>query len=372
MIQGNHSRDVQIIQSFVRFCRIRKRLIISLLIITLITCIILSGIFTVPLNQMGAMFLFGKLQRDDIAPGIHFKLPKPIQRVEVMNTAEIRSLKITKDRSSSISLVTGDENIIIINIAVQYVITHYGKYITGGENWEDVLNQAAMTGLTKLIASMKVDEVLTTGKSLIQNGLQEIAQERLDEYNAGITIFSTTIENIQPPGESRDSFRMVSNARNEKAEKISIAESNRNRQLSNARGEAEGIIRQAEAEAEEIIKKAKGEIERYKAVLTEYRRAKEITERDYYLTAMEHIIENATILLLQPDQIDTLDLNIFIPDGDGAQPTERLDTVSEGYSGKPTLPEQVEPQQEEPLLITDEDELRSLYRQTLGRVISGD
>jgi len=322
MNNKKESADVVFIQSLVRTLRKRKKFLISSIPAVLLVVILLQGIYTIPVNERGALFLFGKLQNDNIAPGIHFKLPGPIQTLQVMNIEEIRSMKMVKEIKGAIPIITGDENIIQIGIAVQYKITEYDNYLRGPENWEQILNMAATACLTELIAGMEVDEVLTTGKSLIQARLLLKTQKLLKNYKAGITIFSVTIENIKPPTECQDSFRMVSNARNERAEKINIAQSNRNRRLSTARGEAVSTILQAESEAEEMIKKSMGESYRYQALLREYRKAEEYTVTDFYLNSMENIIDKSEILLLNSKNTGTIDLNHFLQQNTGTTAAE--------------------------------------------------
>lgn len=319
MTEATQSGDVRIIQGTVRLFRKQRRLFFVLIFLSLISILLLTGIYTVPMNETAALFLFGKLVKDDIPPGIHFRLPKPIHRVELMNTTEIRSMRLTREYSGAVSMITGDENIISIDVAVQYKIIDYEKFLIGCEDWIKVLNQTTSSCLTELLAAMEVDEVLTTGKNWIQSRLQEILQDRMRKYNSGITVFSVTMANVKPPKECADSFLMVSNARNEKSEKINIAHSNRNRLLSGSRGEAVWLFRQAESWAEEMVKKAEGDGARYRALLGEYNQTKEIIRQDLYLQAMEKVISRADIFLFNPEHTESLDLNLFLPNPDSTR-----------------------------------------------------
>jgi membrane protease subunit HflK len=312
MNSKKESKDVVFIQNAVRVIRRRKAVLLSFIPVALLVLILLQGIYTVPVNERGALFLFGKLRNDNIAPGIHFKLPKPVHTLKIMNIDEIRSMKMVKEIRGAIPMITGDENIIQIGIAVQYKITGYGDYLKGAENWEKVLNLAATACLTDLIACMEVDEVLTTGKSIIQARLLQRTQKLLKQYKSGISLFSVTIENIKPPTECQDSFRMVANARNERAEKINIAQSNRERRLSSTRGEAVSITLQAESEAEEIIKFSQGECYRYEALVEEYQKAKNYTVTNFYLSAMEKLIARAEILIVDSENAEKINLNHFL------------------------------------------------------------
>jgi len=312
MSNKKESADVVFIQNLIRTARKRKKILLSLLPIVITVLILMQGIYTVPVNGRAALYLFGKLRTDNIAPGIHFRLPPPIHSVKIMNIDEIRSMKLVKEIRGAIPMITGDENIIQIGIAVQYKITGYGDYLSGSENWEKILNMAASACLSELIAGMNVDEVLTTGKSIIKAILLQRTQKLLKNYNSGISIFSVTIENIKPPTECRDSFRMVANARNEKVEKINIAQSNRGRRLSTARGEAVNTILTAESEANELIKESQGECYRYRALFAEYLDAKEYTVTNFYQASMRRLIANSEILLLNSENTGAIELNHFL------------------------------------------------------------
>ena len=318
MKKNTETRDVVLIQNFVRFLKRKRRAAAAFIPAAAAVLLLLNGIYTVAVNERGAMMVFGRITADDISPGIHFRLPRPLHRVEITNVDEIRSLKLVKDIRGAIPMITGDENIIEIGLSLQYKISGHGNYLTGAEDWENIINLAAVSSLTELIAGMRVDEVLTTGKSVIQAGLLDRTQRLLDEYSSGINLFSVSIENIQPPAECRDSFRQVSNARNEKAEKINMAESAGNQLLSAARGEAAGTIRKAEAEAQEIVKRAESRGVNYSSVYREYLKAPEYTVDRYYYNSLEKIIEVSEIVMLDSSETEAINLNHYLACGPGA------------------------------------------------------
>jgi modulator of FtsH protease HflK len=271
--------------------------------------VIAWGIYTVPTNQTGALFRFGALIDDHVETGIHFRLPSPIDKVTLMNTTEVRRYVLSENLGRTMNMVTGDENLIEIDIAVQYQIQDLGSYLVNSENWEGLMVLAMEAALTEQVAQMTVDTVLTTGKNQIQVNLRRRLQKTLAAYGKGITIVSTRIVSITPPSEAAHSFRTVSDARSESAKQISDARSESNLSLSKTRGEAAKILQQAKSAREELLKKSQGEAARFSDVLTEYRGAKESTRRELYFDRIAKALEKAEVILMDPEQ--PVDLNLF-------------------------------------------------------------
>jgi len=305
--------DVRVIQGVVRFWRRRKWLALLILLAAALVLVLASGVYTVPTNQTAALFSFGRLVRDDVGAGLHFKWPAPIQSVKVMNTSEMRSFSLSEETSFLVPMITGDENLIEVDVTVQYQVSDYRRYLTGCENWEQIMARTIMSVMTELVAERPIDDpqsgVLTTGKSEIQQYLTERAGRRLDEYGAGLRILSTRIAGINPPVEAAASFRQVSDAKTEKAKRMTQARSAAQKALSEARGQREKLLKQAAAEANERVKKAEGDADRFLALKREYEQAREATRTDQYLRRLADALSRAKVLLYSPGA--ALDINLF-------------------------------------------------------------
>ncbi len=333
MSEEPQTLDVRLVQGAVRGARRHRRGLLAAAAALAVLAVAAGSVYTVPTNQTGALFLLGRLVRDDVAPGIHLKLPAPLQRVRLMNTSEVRRMALAGDSGDPVSLVTADENLIEVDVALQYRVSAYGRFLVGSEDWEQVLRLVVTSVLSEIACKMSVDEVLTTGKSALQIGLRDRAQEMLDSLGSGLTLLSTSIVFIRPPKEAAASFRRVADARSEKAKKVSMAEMAGNRKLSAARGAAEVTLRRADSLAEERIKQARGDVERYGAILRELREAPRVTRTDIYLRQMEKVLGRARLVLFDGSLQRALDLTLFRP-GKGAPP----------------LPPGVEPGEPAPLL----------------------
>ncbi len=309
MSDATPSSDVRLIQGAVRFWRTRKWLVLAGLTLALALVYLASGVYTVPTNQTAALFFFGDLVRDDITAGIHFRLPAPIHRVKMINTTEVRRMTLKGKIKRTVSMITGDENLIEADVAVQYQIANLGRFLIGTQDWEFVIGQLIAAVLGEQMAKMPVDEILTTGKGEIQVALRVDMQKTLDRYDAGLTMLSTRIVSFNPPNEAAASFRKVADAKSDKAKRITEAQSKSNRRLSKSRGAAARITQDAKAFADERVKQAQGAAKRYLAILAEYRQARQVTRTTLYLKEMEKVLGRARIVLLDPRF--PLDLNLF-------------------------------------------------------------
>jgi len=308
---NQESKDVRIIRGAAAWMGGHRGLVLLAAVVLVIAFILIAGLYTVKNNQTAAVRWFGKLVRDDLQPGIHFTLPGPIEGVSIEDTSGIRRLNLVAAYNDPMEFLTGDENIIGMEAVVQYRVSGLGEYLFGCEKWESLINFAATAALTENLATMNVDEVLTTGKAAIQLAARERAQELLEGYNAGITVVAVTLRSVTPPPEAADAFRRVSDAKAEREKLINVAQGKRSVDLSLAQGEAAKIVRRAQGAANERTNAAKGEAERFLSLLGEYQKAKRITETDLYLKAMSRLLPRVRKVVLDLNKSQDFELNLF-------------------------------------------------------------
>ena len=260
---------------------------------------LLSGLYIVQSDEQGVVRRFGRVVREAISPGIHYRLPWPIERVDKPKTRKIRRVSIgyleEKGKkgegpdSAIIQRLTGNINIIKLRIMLQYSIKDTSNYLFSTEKPDDLVKAAAEAAITQIVGGMSVDEVLTIGKLKIHNQMQKIVQEILDTYGCGIKILTADLQEIQPPKEVIKSFKDVINAHADMDKFISEAHAYENIIVPKARGEAETQIKSAEAYRETKINRAQGEAGRFLALLEAYQEAPQVNRDRLYLETMERI-----------------------------------------------------------------------------------
>ena len=259
---------------------------------------LLTGIYSVGPDEVGVVRTFGKVTRV-AQPGLHYHLPFPMEEVDTPKVTEVKRTEIgfrhigkqqfRKVESESLML-TGDENIVDAEMIVQYKIKDAEKYLFNFVGPELTMREASESALRTVIGQHSIDEALTTGKFQIQEETKELIQQIVDKYETGILIVAVQLQSVSPPREVAASFKDVASAKEDKNRKINQAQGYRNDVIPKARGEAQAMLRESEGFKEARVKRAEGDVAKFRAMLVEYRKAKDVTRKRLYLEAMEEIL----------------------------------------------------------------------------------
>ncbi len=272
-----------------------------------------SSIFTVGAEEVGVVLTFGKYTRQT-QPGLHFKLPRPIQTVTKVavqrqlkaefgfrtTRAGVRTQYATGAFTDESLMLTGDLNVAVVSWTTQFRINDPYKYlfkvrnlfnpgaVTSSDTFRD-MNEAVMRAV---IGDRSVNEVLTIGRAEIASDVERRLQELCDQYETGIKIEQIVLQDVDPPDQVRPAFNEVNQAQQEKERMINEARAEYNKVIPRARGEAQQTITRADGYATNRINRARGDAELFKSLLAAYRRAPEVTRRRIYLETMQAVYPN--------------------------------------------------------------------------------
>lgn len=256
-----------------------------------------TGVYKVGPDEVGVVRTFGEVSRT-VGPGLRFHFPYPIETVDTPKVTEVKRIEIgfrslgnryRKVEQESLML-TGDENIVDAELIVQYKIKNPVNYLFKFVKPEATVLEASEAALRTVIGRHGIDEALTDGKFMIQEETNELLQQILDNYETGILVVAVQLQAVAPPSQVVAAFKDVASAKEDKNRMINQAEGYRNDIIPKARGEAEARVSEAEGFREARVKRAEGDVAKFKAILVEYRKAKEITKTRLYLEAMEEIL----------------------------------------------------------------------------------
>ena len=257
-----------------------------------------TGIYTVGPDEVGVVQRFGKYDRI-VQSGLNYHMPFPIETVKTPKVTEVKRIEVgfrtvgknqyrTVERESL--MLTGDENIVDAELIVQYKIKEPINYLFNFIGPEMTLREASEASLRTVVGRHNIDEALTSGKLMIQEETKELLQSILDKYGTGVQVVAVQLQDVSPPKQVIDAFKDVASAKEDKNRMINEAEGYRNDVIPKARGEAQAMIREAEGFRESRIKRAEGDVAKFKAILKEYSKAKDVTRERLYLEAMEGIL----------------------------------------------------------------------------------
>jgi membrane protease subunit HflK len=289
--------------------------IIFLLPIVLITVWLGSGVYVVNPGEVAIVRRFGAWDQQQIAEGLHWHVPTPVEQVDIISISRVRSMELgfrtfgetgngqTSPDAQEARMITGDENLVDVQLVVQYQISNAGDFLfnvkdPGGTPDITTLRDATASSLRQIVGKKPIDDVLTLGKEQVQIETSLLLQSILDEYGAGIRIVNVQLQDVQPPPEVQAAFKDVISAREDKEKFINQGEAYKEDVVPRARGQAQRDIQDAEAFKFESIAAANGEAARFTSRLLEYNQAKDATERRLYIEALESVLPTIKVIVM--------------------------------------------------------------------------
>ncbi|PCJ29692.1 MAG: FtsH protease activity modulator HflK [Rickettsiales bacterium] len=271
-----------------------------------------SGIYEVKEGEQAIVIRFGKYHRSG-EPGLNYHFPNPIEKIIVAEVDKSNRLEIgyrstgrarvggavsARDIASESLMLTGDENIMELNIDVMWHIKDLSHYVFNISDPEDTVRAAAQSAIREVIASIDITSVLSNKKQAIADRMEVLIQEILDQYESGVTIEQVKLLRAEPPKEVIAAYRDVQTAKADKENAINKAEAYQNDILPRARGESAKIVQAAEGYKVEVVSKAKGDASRFNAVYKQYVLGKSVTKSRLYLETIEDILQDASITIV--------------------------------------------------------------------------
>ena len=278
-----------------------KAIIIGLVLLAFIYA--MFGWYQVDQQERAVVFRFGKVQEVVKNPGLRWN-PLIIDVVELVNTTRVNS------SPHSGQMLTEDENIVAVNLVVQYVVEEPLKYAVEIRNPRESLRHATESALRHVVGSSTMDAVITEGREALGFEVQDRLQSYLDRYLTGITVKKVNIDNVGPPAEVQDAFDDVQNAKEDEVKFVNQANAYAEQVVPEARGEAQQMIEQASAYRDQVVANSEGEAERFLKLLAEYQQAVDVTRNRLYLEAMENVMSNTQKVIVD---IEASNQMIYLP-----------------------------------------------------------
>jgi len=282
-----------------------------ILIIFIILVWLVSGAYIVQPGEEGVVQTFGRFS-SITTPGLNYRIPWPIQRVTIVNVESIRRVEIgfrttdTNSKQEVLSealMLTMDENIVQVELLVQYRIANSRAFVFNVQNPEDVLLTSAEVGLRSTVGQMTIDAVITEERARVQDETRVFLSRLLDDYGTGIQVTDVRLQVADPPEEVRDAFQEVVRALADRERLINESEAYQNDIVPRARGEKQRLIEEASAFKDQEVLRATGDAQRFLSVLEAYRLAPEVTRERLHIEALEGILDQVELILLDEDAI---------------------------------------------------------------------
>jgi len=251
----------------------------------------LTGVYVVDEAQRGVVLRFGAFQ-ELTQPGLRWHLPWPIESVEKIN------INATEQLPYSGSMLTRDENIVNVDLRVQFRRTDAQKFMFNTREPETTLIDATASAIREVVGRNVLDFILTEGRTEVSRETQELLQATLDAYGAGITVYEVNMQDANFPREVESSVQDSIKAREDRERRILEAQSYSNEILPRARGEAAARRQAADAYRSQVVANAEGESDRFTSILAQYQKSPAVTRERMYLETIEAVLASSTKVLV--------------------------------------------------------------------------
>jgi modulator of FtsH protease HflK len=286
-------RHVLAIQSASRVLYARRRQIALGILLAAVLTVAGGGFRFIRNGQRGVMRRFGRVTGGQVLPGLTYVAPLA-ERLDLVDAGAVTTVPF----GESLVFITGDENVVNVRGQIECRVDDPGLFLTATINPEKFIRAAAEQLVTRDVGWRRVDDVLTTDRSAIQETIWHGVQAAADHSRLGMTILGVTLEAVAPPPEAAQAFAAVADAASERERKINETEGKASQSLSLARAQSDEERRTADAEATEETEAARSSASSFVALAEEARRARAATEQRLYRKSVEHLLRLARVVIL--------------------------------------------------------------------------
>jgi len=289
-----------------------------------------SGVHIIPANEQAVVRRFGRVIQSPLSSGLHVDLPWPLARIDRVNFNEIRTLSLGDLEADSsflqptsaarpLSYLTGDKNLLLLRITVQYRISRdqVGEWLYGSISPLERLQGLVETTVADLVSRSGVDFVHTQGLAELNNRLLRDVREQADAQRIGCEVEQVTVDRADPPARVKADFLDVSNARADMSRSIQDARTYAEQKLAESQADAGRSIDAAERDSRSKVSAAKGSADRFTTLIGQIRRDAQTSDRTY-ADARQLTVNRLTIESLR-DALSKSKLKVVL---DGKRPVD--------------------------------------------------
>lgn len=279
-----------------------------------------SGFYTIKEAERGVTLRFGEFH-SIVQPGLNWK-PTFIDKVIPVNVEQVRELKTQG------AMLTKDENMVKVEMTVQYRVQNPEKYLFSVSNADNSLGQATDSALRYVIGHMTMNDVLTTGRAVVREDTWKALNDIIKPYDMGLEVIDVNFQSARPPEEVKDAFDDAIKAQEDEQRYIREAEAYAREKEPIARGDAQRIVEEATAYKDRVVLDAQGEVERLQRLLPEFKAAPDLLKERLYIQTMEKVMANTPKVMLDANNGNNLTV-LPLEQLMGKKATKPMTTTSE-------------------------------------------
>lgn len=265
--------------------------LLTLLLLLVLGAAAVSSVHIIEPAERGVVMRFGRYV-DTLPPGLSIQMPWPIDQVVHVDVEQTRRFEYTG------TMLTRDENIVDIKLAVQYRVADPYAYLFSVQEPEKTISESTASAIREVVGQSEMDFVIKDGRSEVAENASVLLQEVLDDYNTGLIVASVNLADAQAPAAVQDAFEDAIKAREDGERLKNEGEAYANDVIPRARGAAARKLEEANAYRESVIARAEGESERFSKLYSEYRKAPEVTRDRLYIETIEAVMGDTSKVMV--------------------------------------------------------------------------
>jgi membrane protease subunit HflK len=266
---------------------------LSILLIIASVVYAFSGFYTIKEAEQGIVLRFGEYS-GTVDPGINWKWTF-IDRIIPVD------MQSTRPMTSSGFMLTQDENVVRVEMQIQYRVVDARNYVFSVTNADDSLNQSLDSALRYVVGHAVMDDILTSGRESIRQSVWEELEKIIEPYNLGLIIVDVNFKDARPPNEVKDAFDDAIAAQEDEVRFLREAEAYASGIEPRARGRVKRMEQEALAYKSQTVLDAQGEVARFEKILPEYQAAPNVTRERLYIATMEKVYGNTSKVMVDVD-----------------------------------------------------------------------
>ena len=266
---------------------------LSILLIIGMVVYAFSGFYTIKEAEQGLVLRFGQYS-GTVEPGLRWKWTF-IDRIIPVD------MQSTREMPSSGFMLTQDENVVQVEMQIQYRVVDARNYIFSVTNADDSLNQSLDSALRYVVGHAVMDDILTSGRESIRQQVWEELDKIIAPYNLGLIIVDVNFKDARPPNEVKDAFDDAISAQEDEVRFLREAEAYARGIEPRARGRVKRMEQEALAYKAQRVLDAEGEVAKFEKLLPEYLAAPEVTRQRLYIATMEKVYSNTSKVMVDVD-----------------------------------------------------------------------
>lgn len=295
--------------------KLMGKLIIPSIVAAFLLFWVATGIVEIGSGQRGAVYYFGKLQSEPLEPGIHLTLPWPFGKTLIYNTDAVSSITIgyrsdtsgdnvwtqTHGSEEYELLLGGGEELVSINLCIEYRINDLHTYLVNCARPESILEASAYELVADKTIVTDLDTLLSTDRDEFASEFMVDLREKIKERNTGLEIVSVVLESIHPPLGIADIYQRLVSAEIEAQTRIMNAQAYASVRVLEAEANAVTTVSVATAEQLNKIATAQAEVAEFMASVAADEANSDAYRYYKYLSAVKNAYGNANLIIVGSD-----------------------------------------------------------------------